>query len=170
MAQSSDLTPVIVGIGEIKQNTKDLEAVLEPIALMEVALRRAQDDAGVALLANLDSIDVIAEYSWPYRDAPDLLCERLNISPGRRVYETVGGESPVRCIHDAALRIRKGESRVSAIVGAEAEYAVTTARKIGATLPWSPRDNETRLSAFRLPDTARPATGHFYAGNRLSAL
>jgi len=140
-----DRAPVLVGVGEITQRTKDPAQALEPLALMEAALRAADEDAGGGLLAQLDSLDVVAEYSWPYPDAPGQLCERLRIRPARRAYGEVGGESPVRFIHEAALRIARGETTVAAVVGAEANYAVAAAEKAQATLPWSPRDPAAKL-------------------------
>lgn len=146
MVTMAERSPVIVGIGEVTQRSKDPAQALEPLALMEQALRAAETDAGAALLAGLDSLDVVSEYSWPYADAPGQLSARLGIAPARRVYGEFGGESPVRFIHEAALRIRRGESVVAAIVGAEANYAVAAAAKQGAVLPWSPRDPHAKLT------------------------
>ena len=115
-----DRIPVIVGVGEITHRNKDPAQGLEPLVLMERALRDAERDAGVSLLASVDSLDVVCEYSWPYVDAPGLLCARLGIAPARKEYGAVGGESPVRFIHEAALRVVRGESRIAAIVGGEA--------------------------------------------------
>lgn len=140
-----DRTPVIVGVGEIRQRSKDPAVALEPLALMEAALRAAADDAGAPLLASIDSLDVIQEFSWPYVDAPAQLSQRLGIRPARQVYGPVGGETPVHGIHEAALRIRRGESTVAAVVGAEAQYAASAAQKSGVALPWSPRDPDPRL-------------------------
>lgn len=140
-----DRTPVIVGVGEITQRTKDPAQALEPLALMEAALRAAESDAGAPLLPLIDSLDVIQEFSWPYPDAPGQLCGRLGIDVARRNYGPVGGETPVRFMHEAALRIWRGESVAAAVVGAEAQYAVTAALKSGATLPWSPRDPDAKL-------------------------
>jgi len=140
-----DRAPVLVGVGEITQRTKDPAQALEPLALMEGALCAADEDAGGGLLAGIDSLDVVAEYSWPYPDAPTQLCDRLAITPARRTYGTVGGESPVRFIHEAALRIARGESVIAAVVGAEANYAVAAASKAKVQLPWSPRDPDAKL-------------------------
>ncbi len=142
---ASDLTPVIVGIGEITQRTKDPKSSDEPLVLMEKALRAAQADAGAALLEDLDSLDVVCEYSWPYTDAPGLLSERLGARPAHKTYGKTGGETPVRFIHEAALRIARGECRVAAIVGAEANYTTAAAEKSGAQLPWHPKDASMKL-------------------------
>lgn len=150
-----DRTPVIVGVGEIKQRSKDPALVWEPLALMEAALRAADADAGAALLQSIDALDVIQEFSWPYVDAPAQLSQRLGIRPRRLEYGPVGGETPVHAIHEAALRIWRGESTVAAVVGAEAQYAVSAAQKSGAQLAWSPRDPAPKL--LRGVDYLHPA-------------
>ncbi len=138
-------TPVIVGVGETTHRTKDPAESLEPIALMERALRAAERDAGASLLAAIDSLDIVCEVSWPYEDASGLLTGRIGAAPARALLGEVGGESPVRFIHEAALRIARGESQVGAVVGAEANYSVVAAEKAGATLPWSPKDPNPRI-------------------------
>lgn len=143
---SAERIPVIVGVGEITDRPKQLLEGLEPIALMEHALRRAEQDAGVALLAELDALDIVNEVSWPYPDALSLLGQRLGITPRHACYGEVGGESPVRFIHEAALRIARGESRVAAVVGAEATHTVSKAQKIGLTLPWAEREANPRMT------------------------
>lgn len=112
---------------------------------MLAALYRAEEDCGVALLASVDSLDVVCEYSWPYADAPSLIAHRLKVQPGHKSYGEAGGESPVRFIHQAALRIKRGESRVAAVVGAEAAYTAAKAAKAGTLLDWSERDSKARL-------------------------
>ena len=146
MTPLHERTPVIVGIGEITHRSKAADEGLEPIELMARAMRLAERDSGAALLADVDSLDVVCEYSWPYTDAPTLLGERLGHLSARRVYGETGGESPVRFIHEAALRIARGESRVAAITGAEARYTVDAAAKAGVNLPWAPRDDSVKLT------------------------
>jgi acetyl-CoA C-acetyltransferase len=136
--------PILVGIGEAVHRSKEPPGH-EPLALMEQALRAAEADAGAPLLAELDALDVVSEYSWPYSDAPALLAQRLGRAPARQVYGETGGESPVRFIHEAALRIARGESQVAAVVGAEARYTVDAAAKAGIALPWTPRDDSVTL-------------------------
>ena len=43
-------------------------------------------------------------------------------------------------IHEAALRIARGETAVAGICGAESEHAVRQAAEAGIDLPWSERD------------------------------
>ena len=71
MAQvPADRVPVIVGVGEVTDRPADPVEGKEPVALMAEALRLAEADAGGAgrLLAALDSLDIVNEISWPYRD------------------------------------------------------------------------------------------------------
>lgn len=136
-ALSPDRIPVIAGIGEIADRPKDVAASLEPLALMAEAARRADEDSR-GLLKDVDSLDVIALVSWRYEDLPTLLSQRLGISPARAFYGQVGGESPVRYIHEAAQRIALGHSKVALITGAEAQYAVNHAKRANIELPWTP--------------------------------
>lgn len=135
-----DRIAVIVGIGEIKDRPADPAEGMEPMMLMAEALRRAQADAGADLLQRIDSIDVVNSVSWPYADLPASLCGELGIAPAHRGYGPVGGETPVRFLHEAADRITRGESVVAAVCGAEAQHTVSAAQKRGIELPWTARD------------------------------
>ena len=137
IALSPDRIPVIAGIGEVADRPKDVAQSLEPAALMAEAARRADAEAH-GLLKEVDSLDIIALVSWRYDDLCALLSERLGIAPKRSFYGTVGGESPVRYLHEAAQRIALGTSAVGLIVGAEAQYAVNHAKRGGIALPWTP--------------------------------
>lgn len=137
-APDPDRQPVIVGVGETIDRPADLARALEPVALMAAAARAAAADAGATLLTEVDSLDLVSIASWRYADAPGLLAQRLGIAPHRAVLAEVGGESPVRLIHEAALRIARGESRVALIVGAEAQHSAAKARRAGIDLPWTP--------------------------------
>jgi acetyl-CoA C-acetyltransferase len=136
-----DRIAVIVGVGEWIDRPASADQGMEPLRMMEAAARAAEQDAGAALLALLDSIDVVCELSWPYPAAPARLAALLGAQPARAVYGPIGGESPIRFIHEAALRIASGESQAALVVGAEAEYTVGMARKQGVTLDWETRDD-----------------------------
>jgi acetyl-CoA C-acetyltransferase len=137
MTLSPDRIPVIAGIGEIMDRPKDVTQSREPLALMLEAARRANIEAR-GLLRETDSVDIIALVSWRYDDIGAQLADRLAIFPRRNVYGTVGGESPVRFLHDAARRIASGESGVGLVIGAEAQYAVGHAKRANVELPWTP--------------------------------
>ena len=144
----ADRIPVIVGIGEIADHPTDLSKGLEPLALLEAAVRRAADDASRQLLPNIDSLDVVNFLSWRY-DAPErLLATRLGITPAHCYYGPVGGESPIRYLHEAAQRIARGESKV-AVVCVAVSVAGTRANVRRSSLV---RSMTTPCSAAPLPE------------------
>ncbi|HYW61881.1 MAG TPA: acetyl-CoA acetyltransferase, partial [Bradyrhizobium sp.] len=166
-AISLDRIPVIVGVGEIADHPVELTAGLEPLALLEAAVRRAGDDAGAALLQEIDSLDVVNFLSWRYRDPEKLLAKRLGITPAHRAYGPVGGESPIRFLHEAAKRIARGESKVAVVCGAEAQSTATKAERSKLELPWTPFAQDVpepkRGAAYQKPlavqlGVARPIT------------
>ena len=152
---SEDRIPVIVGIGEIVDRPKDISKGLEPLALLEEALRRAEADSGAKLLGEIGSLDVVNFLSWRYRDPEQLLAKRLDVAPAHCYYGPVGGESPIRYLHEAAQRIARGECSVAAVCGAEAQSTATKAERAGITLPWTPFAHDVpepkRGAAFQKP-------------------
>lgn len=138
MTLPADRTPVIVGVGEVLDRPLDPVAALEPLALMEAAVRAADADAGGSFLARLDSLDVINIVSWRYDRVAARLADRLGVQPARAVYGMVGGETPTKRIHEAALRIMNGDSVVAIITGGEAQNAAARAKAAGVDLPWTP--------------------------------
>src|SRR3569623_1292641 len=158
MTQSSipeDRIPVFVGSGESVDRPKEITAGLEPLDLLEQALRRAEQDAGAKLLGEVQSLDLVNFLSWRYRDPEKLLAQRIGVSPEHCYYGPVGGESPIRYIHEAAKRIARGECSVAVVCGAEAQSTATKAERGGVSLPWTPFANDVeepkRGAAFQKP-------------------
>src|SRR3978361_1369804 len=147
--------PVIVGVGEITDRPADLTSGLEPLVLLEQALRRAEADSGGKLLGRVQSLDIVNFLSWRYRDPEKLLAQRLGIQPAHLYYGPVGGESPIRYLHEAAKRIARGECSVAAVCGAEAQSTATKAQRAGIDLPWTPFAQDVpepkRGAAFQKP-------------------
>ncbi len=133
-----DRIPVIVGVGEIVDRPADIAAGLEPLTLLEQAVRRAEADSGGKFLTEIGSLDVVNFLSWRYRDPQKLLAERLSAKPAHCYYGPVGGESPIRYLHEAAQRIARGECSVAVVCGAEAQSTATKAERGGIKLPWTP--------------------------------
>jgi len=151
-----DRIPVIVGVGEIVDRPKDIAAGLEPLTLLEQALKRAEADSGGAkLLHELGSLDVVNFLSWRYRDPEKLLAARVGATPAHCYYGPVGGESPIRYLHEAAKRIACGECSVAAVCGAEAQSTATKAQRANIELPWTPFAHDVeepkRGAAFQKP-------------------
>src|ERR1700688_2311810 len=150
-----DRIPVIVGAGEIVDRPKEIAEGLEPLALLVEALERAEADSGGKLLGEIESLDIVSFLSWRYRDPELQLSDRLGIKPKHAYYGPVGGESPIRYLHEAAQRIARGECSVAAICGAEAQSTATKAERAGLTLPWTPFAHDVpepkRGAAFQKP-------------------
>src|ERR1700682_5639921 len=150
-----DRIPVIVGVGEIVDRPKELAAGLEPLTLLEEALKRAEADSGAKLLGEISSLDIVNFLSWRYRDPEKHLALRLGIDPAHLYYGPVGGESPIRYLHEAAKRIARGECSVAAVCGAEAQSTATKAQRAGIDLPWTPFAHDVeepkRGAAFQKP-------------------
>src|ERR1700692_2720863 len=152
---SDDRIPVLVGVGEIVDRPKEISRGLEPLALLFEALKRAEADSGGKLLGEIQSLDIVSFLSWRYRDPEIQLSERIGIKPVHAYYGPVGGESPIRYLHEAAQRIARGECSVAAICGAEAQSTATKAERAGLTLPWTPFAHDVpepkRGAAFQKP-------------------
>jgi len=150
-----DRIPVIVGAGEIVDRPKEIAKGLEPLALLVEALKRAEADSGAKLLGEIDSLDIVNFLSWRYRDPERQLAARLSVNPKHNYYGPVGGESPMRYLHEAAQRIARGECSVAAVCGAEAQSSATRAERAGLTLPWTPFAHDVeepkRNAAFQKP-------------------
>jgi len=131
-----DRTPVIVGCGEAVDRPAALSQALDPIGLMAFAARRANEDAGGGLLRQVDRLDVVNLVSWRYADPPTELAARLGIAPRSLSYAPIGGETPTKLVHEAALAIARGEAQVALIAGGEAQHSAARAQKEGAELPW----------------------------------
>ena len=85
MPLPADRTPVIIGVGEIVDRPVDPGLALEPLALMDAAIRAADVDAGGGWCDRIDSLDVINLVSWRYDRVAARLAERLGITPARAV-------------------------------------------------------------------------------------
>src|SRR5450432_2654516 len=152
---SDDHIPVIVGVGEITDRPADLKSGLEPLDLLVEALKRAEADSGGKLLGEIQSLDIVNFLSWRYRDPEKQLATRLGIKPAHLYYGPVGGESPIRYLHEAAQRIARGECSVAVVCGAEAQSTATKAERAGITPPWTPFAHDVpepkRGAAFQKP-------------------
>jgi acetyl-CoA C-acetyltransferase len=154
-----DRIPVIVGVGEIVDRPEHLTAGLEPLDLLEEALKRAEQDFGGKLLGEIQSLDLVNFLSWRYHEPQKQLADRLGITPAHAYYGPVGGESPIRYLHEAAQRIARGECNVAAVCGAESQSTATKAERAGLTLPWTPFAHDVpepkRGAAFQNPTAVK---------------
>ncbi len=126
-------TPVLVGVAAVQQKEADYTKALEPIALMEKALRLAAEDAGApGLLARADEI-LFPKGIWSYADPGRLLADALGAPTAHTVLAEIG-VSQQTLLTRACQRIASGEAQVIMVTGAEAKYRSLCAGKAGAHL------------------------------------
>ncbi|TID23093.1 acetyl-CoA acetyltransferas-like protein [Venturia nashicola] len=124
-------TPIIVGVGDIKNRSIAIEDAVEPANLMLRAIQNAFKDTrlpcenGLELWRSIDSVDVVATWTWEYEDLPSLLSQKLGINPAHSHYSPHGGNQPVKLLDEAARRISLGESKVAIVTGGEALASLT---------------------------------------------
>lgn len=127
-----ELTPVIIGVGQVNDRPENLDDGLDSLGLMVTALRAADADGGGDLLCALDSLAIVDQIS--FRELGNLcapLAEAIGANPKVNYQsEAPHGDTPIRLLNEAANRIGSGEIRIAAIVGAE---ALRTAAKRAAT-------------------------------------
>jgi len=130
---------VVVGVGQSLRHPRSLEECVEPVALMEEALRRAGEDSGCGdlLLRRADSVRLVELLSWRYPNPALAVAARIGASPRQTVRTTVGGNSPQMLVSMTALDIAAGRLDVALLGGAEAIYSRLLARKLGTRLPWA---------------------------------
>jgi acetyl-CoA C-acetyltransferase len=146
MRNQPHLTPVIVGVGEITQRkVQDLSEALEPLALIEQSARRALEDAESFPADVIDSIRVVGQVSWTYRDLAGAVARRLGLRNAETINGPVGGESPVRLLVDAASDIAAGRATAALVCGAEALRSLGMYHAAGRTPDWSDSDPTARL-------------------------
>ena len=117
--------PVVIGVGDIINRSHHVDDAVEPMHLMQQAIVSAVNDTLLPLHraryleASIDSIDVVASWTWPYHDLPGLLSQELHIKPKQKHYSKHGGHQPLKLVDQAARRISQGTSSVAIIVGGE---------------------------------------------------
>ncbi|KAK4868745.1 hypothetical protein LT330_006947 [Penicillium expansum] len=132
--RTANLTPVVIGVGDIKNTSLKPEHAYEPLELMLQSISAAIDDSSAMrtkILPAIDSIDVVANWTWPYPNIADLLAEKLGVKLVHKHESGHGGNAPAKLFDEAARRVSKGESRLAIVTGGEAlaTLAALTATK-----------------------------------------
>lgn len=118
-------TPVIIGVGDIRNASTEVEDAREPADLMLDAIQQALQETGLDskmdLRSQIDSIDVVRTWTWAYGDLPGLLATKLNLaSPLKhKLYSVNGGNQPAKILDEAARRISRGENKLAVVTGGE---------------------------------------------------
>lgn len=133
-------TPIIIGVGELKNRSTRIEDAIEPAEMMLQAIHLAIEDSGLLSSSSngissasdirslparigVDSVDVVRTWTWPYVDLPGLLAEKMGIKSEdlRWKFESLSaGNQSAKLVDEASKRIAKGESTVAVVTGAEA--------------------------------------------------
>lgn len=119
----SPLTPIVVGVGEVKNASKRPDVAREPLDLILEAIRNAVRDSGTqenSILPTVDSIAVVPPWTWAYEDLPGLVASKLRVKASHLVCGSHGGNQPALLCDQVAQRVSVGESRVAIIAGGEA--------------------------------------------------
>ncbi|KAF9893697.1 hypothetical protein FE257_009865 [Aspergillus nanangensis] len=145
-------TPVIIGVGDIKNTSTStsLDHAYEPLDLMLQAIASAIEDSSASketLQAAIDSIDVVANWTWPYPNVTDLLAGRLGVTPVHAFESHHGGNAPAQLLDNAARRVAAGECRVAVVTGGEAlaTLAALTAAKNFPPKHWTKVDDTSTI-------------------------
>jgi acetyl-CoA C-acetyltransferase len=127
-------TPVLVGVGQVRQRLDDPRQAAEPLQMMLEALTQAGDDAGAPrLLRRADSI-YVTRGAWGYGDPGRELARRLGAAPKETVGTPYGGNFSQACVIDAARRIQAGDRGVVLVAGAENGRSASQAQRLGIRL------------------------------------
>ena len=128
--------PVIVGVAQVEQRTKDFLSAKEPIDLMAHALHSAiNDTTSQRIRKHIQSIRV-SQGMWQYEDPAKYLAENLelqNVESGKTVF---GGNGVQTTVNLSALDIQAGRFDVIALTGAECGYTQANARRAGQQVKW----------------------------------
>ena len=136
----SEATPVIIGVGQVTDRSDDPADARDPLTLINDAVRRAAEDAGlgVDVLAEVDSVDVVNVVSWLYDDIAGRVASAVGAQPARAVHSEWGGNQPTLLLDRASERIAAGESRFAIVCGAEAFRSMEKGLKSGQMPDWPP--------------------------------
>ena len=118
---------VLIGVGQLRHNRdKDPGQALEPLDLIERAVRLAADDAGIdeAELSGLDAIGVVQVVSWSYDDVAARVADRLGAESATTFESGVGGHQPIAVLADLAARVAGGEAELALLCGGEAQASL----------------------------------------------
>lgn len=142
--------PIIIGVADFKNPSTKPEKALEPYKLMLAAIERAIGDTYLPsssadkLKSSIDSIDVVATWSWPYKDLPGLLSQNLGVDAKHKFISDHGGNQPAKLVDEAARRISRGETKVAVVTGGEALASLGGFMAKGKFPKWTGRDEEAK--------------------------
>ncbi|KAF1959456.1 hypothetical protein CC80DRAFT_586012 [Byssothecium circinans] len=112
-------TPIVIGVGDIKNRSTAIKDAKEPAVLIHEAILAAIKDAAPTDQSKLQSAI----------DIPGLLAEKLGVKPKHAYYSEHGGDKPGKLFDEAAKRIARGECKVAVVAGGEALASLSACAK-----------------------------------------
>lgn len=119
--------PIIIGVGDVRDPFTGPDDAEEPMYLMLQAIHAAARDtklppyASENILNEVDSLDVVRTWTWPYDDLAGGLAKELRAKPNHKATTARhGGDQPAKLIDEAARRISLGQSTIAVVTGGEA--------------------------------------------------
>ncbi|KAL4916927.1 hypothetical protein BDW62DRAFT_218395 [Aspergillus aurantiobrunneus] len=154
--------PILVGIGDINdRRAKGRDDAAEPLTLMLRAIGAAIQDTTLApeaaqkLQSAIESVAVVANWTWPYPNAPELLVQRLGLPGVVHTHESHhGGDSPGQLFDEAARRVAYKRSKVAVVTGAEALASLESFKKAKKFPPphWTKLNDHTSVWDRKRPE------------------
>jgi acetyl-CoA C-acetyltransferase len=132
--------PVIIGVGQHLHHPRDLENTKSPLDLIETAIHRAENDAGLPGLARkIDTLCLVNILSRSPEGLPSALSHRIKADPRNQEYTWVGASAPQWFVSRTAERIFKDQTRLALVCGGEAFYSrrVAAKSKGGGVWDWN---------------------------------
>ncbi|KYK57001.1 thiolase [Drechmeria coniospora] len=145
---SKPAVPIIVGVGDFRNKSLQVQDAMEPAQLMVKAVESAIADTGLGdasrkeLLSHVDSLRIVPTWTWAYRDLASLVAGRLGIEPSHTESGYHGGNQPALQCDKAAKAIAARESSVAILAGGEALASLAACQKAGQNPPpgWPEQD------------------------------
>ncbi|TQV92303.1 hypothetical protein V2A60_006991 [Cordyceps javanica] len=137
----SRATPILVGVGDVRNKSSKPEDAIEPSKMMIGAIQNAVKDTGLdaaaqkQLLADADSLRIIPTWTWAYNDLLSTVADGLGIKPTTKEMPTHGGNQPALQCDEAARAISNGQSKVAILTGGEAMASLAGCQKAGQMPP-----------------------------------
>ncbi len=129
---------VIVGVGQCVHHAKDMSKVGKVDDLIQSAINRAEEDAGVANLARkIDTLFLVNSFSWPGENPVIELSEKIGAKPRNTAYTWIGASAPQWFVNRMAERIQTGQGRLGLICGGEALHSLKMKTKAAGNNSWS---------------------------------
>ncbi|KAM3444367.1 hypothetical protein NHJ13734_001484 [Beauveria thailandica] len=130
----SRATPIIIGVGDVRNKSSKPEDAIEPSKMMIGAIQNAIEDTGLdagaqkQLLGDADGLRIIPTWTWAYNDLLSTVADGLGIKPATKEMPTHGGDQPALQCDEAARAIANGQSKVAILTGGEAMASRAGAR------------------------------------------